>query len=401
MPSKTSRTQRKKSTKKKVIESSESSSESLIYDETSSSEYSSDSASASDSDSSTESSSSDDELANVKSIKMKKDGTDIREICFEDINENFQCCEYNGIKALIMRKNGYMNATKLCAQVSNRRFRDWLQNLQSQELIKATSRDTKIKPSNLTIVIQNGKHIIKGTYVHRLLIPHIASWASPDFGVKVSHIVNEYFIKQEKDKYDALLKEKDDKIDKLHIKMDKLLKGNKHLKLDNKQFKLDNENMRNRLDSIYEQNEHLEEQNDELGYKLDTISDKRVIPAKNNGNNHTLIIIENHDDPKEYKKGTNLYDFSAIRVANKSLEASVARHKKFHRHMKIIMQIDYSPNAMNLWTRIREKLERVSKRKRKINCNGRNFNLNNGFTKRNLLKAINQIHNERLNIIDV
>lgn len=56
---------------------------------------------------------------------------------------------------------------------------------------------------------------------------------------------------------------------------------------------------------------------------------------------------------------------------------------------------------MNLWTRIRETLEKVSKKKRKIICIGRNFNLLNGYTKKKLIKDINDIHDERLNIIDV
>ena len=229
--------------------------------------------------------------------------------------------------------------------------------------------------------------VIRGTYVHKLLITHIASWASDDFAMKVSEIVSEYYIKEEKDKYEVELTKKKDKIDRMNIKMDTLIK--------------ENNKIQNRLDNIYEQNEHLEEQNDDIIYKLDVVTDNRVIPAKHNKNNHSLIIVENRDDPQEYKKKDTLYQFSAIRVANKSITSLLNKHKKYHRHMQMILHIDYSPNSMNLWTRIREKMEQVPDKNKRIECSGRNFNLVNKFTKKELIKEIKQIHNERLNTKDI
>ncbi len=43
-----------------------------------------------------------------------------------------------------------------------------------------------------------------GTYVHHLLIPHIASWISPEFAVKVSCIVNKYITNQMKNKFEDI-----------------------------------------------------------------------------------------------------------------------------------------------------------------------------------------------------
>ena len=46
--------------------------------------------------------------------------------------------------------------------------------------------------------------LISGTYAHPLLIPHIASWSSYDFALKVSKIVNEYLVLEYRAKIAAI-----------------------------------------------------------------------------------------------------------------------------------------------------------------------------------------------------
>ena len=65
-------------------------------------------------------------------------------------------------RVIIMKKNRYINATNLCN--NNRKFKNQLQNNNSKDLIV----DIDNKPP---IIIITG-----GTYVHELLIPHIARW---------------------------------------------------------------------------------------------------------------------------------------------------------------------------------------------------------------------------------
>jgi len=71
-----------------------------------------------------------------------------------------------------------------------------------------------------------------------------------------------------------------------------------------------------------------------------------------------------------------------------------------HDNMQIVLEIYYTPNSMNLWTRIKEELNTGGK-KRKIKTSGRNFNLANDFTEKILIKCIKKIHNERFNTDDV
>jgi len=71
---------------------------------------------------------------------------------------------------------------------------------------KAVSKDTGIDINDLEY--RDGKNSdskLRETYVHPLLIPHIASWANEEFAVKVSKIINKYFVSEEIKKKDKLL----------------------------------------------------------------------------------------------------------------------------------------------------------------------------------------------------
>lgn len=390
----------KKKTKCEIVESISSEDEEFITDEESNT-YEDDNDATSSSDS------IEDELDNIKYIKKDKKNPDFREIGFNDIDENFSYGNYGQFKVIIMKKNGYINATDLCKQAMKitrlqKPFGAWSRTDNASNLKEAASEESGLHIDDLLYTITGGKNTdIRGTYVHRLLICHIASWASSKFAMKVSYIVDEFFHREEKDEYEAKLLKEKNKIDRLNIKVDGLITENKKIHKDNKKIRVDNKKIRERLEHIYEQNEHLEEQNDDMIFKLDIIADNRVIPARHHKNNHSLVIIENNDNPAKFKKGTQLYRFSAIRVANKSLNTMLKQHKKRHRHMKAVLHIEYSPNSMNLWTRVREKLENVSEENKKIECKSRNFNLINDYTKKELIKKIKQIHNERLNTTNI
>lgn len=65
---------------------------------------------------------------------------DMLSIIFEDINDKYAYGQYGEIKVMIMKKNGYVNATKLCA-LSKKRFDHWLANKQSKELMNEINKE--------------------------------------------------------------------------------------------------------------------------------------------------------------------------------------------------------------------------------------------------------------------
>lgn len=85
-----------------------------------------------------------------------------------------------------------MNMAKLINATNNtKRFNDWYKTQDAKNLIKAASNETGLTEDELLIVEKGGKPEIRGTYVHPILVPHISIWASPEFGIKVSAILND------------------------------------------------------------------------------------------------------------------------------------------------------------------------------------------------------------------
>ena len=116
----------------------------------------------------------------------------LNNIIFQDINEEFSYGLYLGLNVVIMKSNGYVNATKLC-NLANKEFRHWKKNQNAKELMEEVTRENS---TGLEIVVNLGPSEVSGTYVHPDLIPHIASWCSAKFAIQVSKIVNEFAINE-------------------------------------------------------------------------------------------------------------------------------------------------------------------------------------------------------------
>jgi hypothetical protein len=135
----------------------------------------------------------------------------LRDLIFENINDKYSWGNYGEFKVLMMRENGYINVTKLCKE-GGKEFRFWRRLDMADNLIKETSSDGHRCTSDILITINGGNQTLltRGTYAHPDLVPHIASWVSPSFAIKVSRIVNEYFVREEKEKILRLEFEKSD-----------------------------------------------------------------------------------------------------------------------------------------------------------------------------------------------
>jgi len=60
-------------------------------------------------------------------------------IIFEHINEKYAYGAYGDFKVIIMKKNNYINATKLCNE-NNKRYEYWSRNLSNEELINKVKK---------------------------------------------------------------------------------------------------------------------------------------------------------------------------------------------------------------------------------------------------------------------
>jgi hypothetical protein len=325
---------------------------------------------------------------------------DIRNIIFEDIDDTYAYGKYGDFDVIIMKDNKYINATKLCKKV-NKEFTNWYRLDQAKNLIRTLGTISGTSDLNDPLVIQiktEGTNETRGSYVHPKLIPHIASWCSPEFALKVSDIVNEYLIKEAIEEKERLLKKKDDKIDKLSKKIDKQSNEISTLLSEHKK-------QNKKINKLLDINDEMYEQNEEILGKISVISNDRVISTEDPDDNHMLIILKNNDEDdyddsdEDSDDDTKVkYMYSALRVMKKTCKSTLERHKVIHPNMEILLRINYSPNSINLWKRIKNKL--TQRRHPKIEVSGCRFNILDNYDEDSLINTIREIHNERLKYDD-
>lgn len=80
---------------------------------------------------------------------------DIKNICFEAINDEFSWGKYGDFKVIIMNKNGYINVTKLCDE-AGKRFENWLANKMATELINCIILTAEIPAVRIIVQINTG-----------------------------------------------------------------------------------------------------------------------------------------------------------------------------------------------------------------------------------------------------
>ena len=103
-----------------------------------------------------------------------------------------------------MKENGYVNATKMCDKISNKRFRDWKSTKRTNDLINDLISMSADKSADPIITITTGENDLRGTYVHTDLVLDIACWISGVFYLKTSKIVTEYHNRESREKLEKL-----------------------------------------------------------------------------------------------------------------------------------------------------------------------------------------------------
>jgi len=357
-------------------------------------------------------------LQNAIKIDKKKNGTDIRELCVTDINEQYSTAKYDDFSVIMMKKNGYINATKLCQEVakqmgSKKKLKDFFGTNHNKEIVESVSLYTGIDVDDLKFLVQGGMKETKGTYVHHLLITHIASWASPKFAVKVSVIVNEYLSMKEKEKNDSLLKSKDDKINKLFIlnkqsdaKLDELIRINKKQdeKLKENNITMDellitNKNQETKIDGIKKNLKHALKTRDIVSDDLDKKCHHVVVKTGELKDDNILIIMKKNSPDDESDDDDINYKYYVARTNKENREATIARQKKSHENLTILMEIKYVPNSIMLWKNVCNDIAKG--KKNKITVSRNDFNLSDNYTEQEFIKDIKNIFNKRLNRVNI
>ena len=99
-------------------------------------------------------------------------------IIYEPINSDFGYGNYLGLKVIIMTKNGYINATKLCT-LCGKLLKNWYQNSDSVAYLQYKNSQFSVAGIPATEIMPSGgindKLGISGTYYHPEIIVQIAN----------------------------------------------------------------------------------------------------------------------------------------------------------------------------------------------------------------------------------
>jgi hypothetical protein len=291
-------------------------------------------------------------------------------ITFEPIDNHYEWGYYFDIKVMIMSRNGYINATKMC-QDEGKRFDNWLRNQGREELIDALTRLPHIR-GDLIITVNSGSNEFRGTYIHLDLVPHIAYWVSVPFAIKVGNIVNEYRLKEQK----KLIAEKDNTISELNAKLDAILK-------DTGKILKRNEDLADEMSKLSLDNQITHDKLDDVQNTLDIVVEDRVVRPKDESVMNILVIYESID------QGPNM--FYIFRVQKRGLKAALRRYKADNPNAIKFYEIEYNPNSINYFHRFKQECGKD------VRWHYNSFELLN-ITKDQLREFITKVNNEKYEI---
>ena len=104
------------------------------------------------------------------------------------INDDYCWIDYFTLKVIIMKKNGYYNATRLYKD-NNKRFSNWTDLVSSKQLINILSKEENIPKEEILIKVMKGPYECRGTYIHPDLMYSIVANISVDHYFMMNNIL--------------------------------------------------------------------------------------------------------------------------------------------------------------------------------------------------------------------
>ncbi len=316
--------------------------------------------------------------------------------------------KYGDFDVIFRDNDGFINATKLC-KLGGKRYKEWKETNTSNKLIKAlkmklysehtqkmnrgefrpdlnivsntqniTSFDDIIVED--TILQENTSKTILGTYVHPKIINSIAMWISEDFALKVSDIVEEYFVKKANNNLNNLIK---DYQNQLVLKEDSIQVLTKEIKVLNQTVNTQNNRMETLLNLAEKQGIKLDCMHNDIKTVInigETIA-KELPPTQNKKKSELLMIIK-FDTVDEH----NIYKYMAIKRQSRSVITTLNKIEKIRPGFKEIYCSNLYTNAQYIWNKLKEDLAKTEQ----ISFKYSSFNLIN-CSEETLIYKINNL----------
>ena len=194
--------------------------------------------------------------------------------------------------------------------------------------------------------------LICGTYCYPYLIPHIASWLSTDYAIKVSMIMTEYHVKEYKDKL-AAAEEKLDECAQMLMEtredVFRLENACDNYQLDYKMAKAECNDAVAGCSAAKRARMKVEKKIDETLTSLNTKSvqfDAVTQELATWASTHSFTMLRLND---EFAK----LPYYAIRCMNRNMQKRIIEIRRKHPNAIMVYQLSSVPNAINMYKRLR------------------------------------------------
>lgn len=277
-------------------------------------------------------------------------------IAFEKICENYWYGAYGEFKVVLMKDNGYINATKMCAD-GGKKFKNWRRNAYSTALISALESmlgTDEVLDFNKDNSVQAGEmpkahiralvckcitadrssdvgKIISGTYIHPDLVPSVAGWISPSFQLKANRVVNGYITAQYQEHLDNANQALTISQQQLSIVTQEFSNQSKALNINN---------IANHL--MAKQVEKFEQQTQNLKGIVEQNERQHEVWSSTHG--FTLMRLNNPDAKLPYY---------AIRRKSSGMTSAINKVKAKHPHCIMVYENTHVANPVNLYLRLK------------------------------------------------
>ena len=138
------------------------------------------------------------------------------------INEDYEWVQYNKRLRIIhsIKDDMYQMQSIITACNSNKKVNDWFRNNSTVELLESAKNASAGIPVDEKLYerrdnLANG---MRGYYIHRLLVNHVAIWASPTYAWYIMKLLDDVFAKQ-REQLETTIQEKEETIEEQRPRM--------------------------------------------------------------------------------------------------------------------------------------------------------------------------------------
>jgi hypothetical protein len=322
----------------------------------------------------------------------------ITNLAYESINDKYSRAKYGEFNVIMDMTNGYINATKLCAD-GDKLMKNWLRNDNNKELIAEFEKN---QLNNEPVLFTSDSYgITRGSYVHPLLIPHIASWVSPSFARKVSVIVNNYMIREKDDEIRRLTGDNIDLKKMFQDAENRRIEENRKCDEENRQRDEENKKMLQKmieqnqkthakLDKADNANEELQNTLDVVVTRLETVAEEIVKPSKRL-EVHEQFVVMKLNNPKSD------YSFKVFCSQNRNVAKAKNNVLREHCDATVFLEITPSPNSKNFLHNLKD-LYDTKNNDAKLNIRYNYISLVNGTLENELCDMVNKVVEDAKNL---